>query len=263
LIDSSSKENTTGGPNILERRGVMVRSPMVLSQKKGKGKKGTLFKKGGGGGRGSFQTVAVPCRLFPPDYNPIPTRTVWRRWLQNAAVVNQAFTLADGHNQFLVITTVVGAVGTGIPYVDCWRIKKICIWAISEGNFATSVSLTPTGADLDSNMFNDRERNFACSSRSTAEPGSVAIIPAMDQPMGGWHFTSNLNSAATLFQMTVSVNGGTSNNRCTLDIEFEYVENYTGLPLGYSKATLSTTPGTVGGENILVGFALANVNNLG
>ncbi len=81
--------------------------------------------------------------------------------------------------------------------------------------------------------------------------------------MGSWHFTSNTNFAGTLFQMNIGINGGTNNNRVTMDIVFQYVENYLGLPLGYGVTTATTTLGAVGCRGFLSGFAPQNVNNLG
>lgn len=202
----------------------------------------------------------VMCPAFPPDHNLAPTKRCWRRFNQSGAVVNQAFTLAMGHDQFLVVTNVTGA---AVPYADCWRIRTIRVWAISEANFTTHVTISPVGADIDSNMYNDKEQIFHCSSRSQAEPGAMSIRTAPDKPWGSWHFTSTVNFAGTLFQVNIGINAGSSNNRCTMDIEFEYVENLVGLPLGYGVTTATTTLGTVGGRNILSGFTLTGTNNLG
>jgi hypothetical protein len=224
-----------------------------------KGKKGKK-RSGGKVMRESSEQGLARCPPIPPTFNPVPVRECRRRFLQNAAVTNQAFTLANGHDQFLVVTSTLGA---AVPFVDCWRIKKIYVWCISEGDFATSVTLTPVGADISSNNFNDRERAYAISSRSVSEPGYMCLKTAKDQPMGSWHFTSNTNFAGTLFQVNVGINGGTNNMRCTMDIVFQYVENFLGLPLGYGRTTATTTLGAVGGEGILSGFAPQNVNNLG
>jgi hypothetical protein len=240
---------TKGGARLSVRPSakVFVRAP---SKKKGTGKKIEA----------RLETIMVNGPLIPPAFNPIPVRRCRRRWLQSAACVNQAFTLADGHSQFLVVTNVLG---NAVPFVDCWRIRKIHVWCISEGTASTNVSITPVGADIDSNSYNDRERLFTCSSRSTAEPGHMHIKCAEDQPIGSWHFTSNVNFAGTLFQINVGLNAGAATNRCTLDIEFEYVENFVGLPLGYGKVTATTTLGTVGGESLFGSFGLQSTNLLG
>jgi len=197
---------------------------------------------------------------IPPPLQLAPKLTARRRWFQNGAVVNQSFTLANGHDQFLTVTTVGG---TATPYADCWRIKCIDIWAISQANLPTTVTLTPVGTDLTSNMRNDREQIFTCQSRSESIPTHLRIITSKTQPMGSWHFTSSTNSSGPLFQIGVNSASGSSEYRCTLDITFEYIQNLAGLPLGYSVLTATTTLGTIGGRNILAGFFLNGINNLG
>lgn len=197
----------------------------------------------------------------PLAFNQSGALEAKRRFTQNNAVVNQAFTLANGHDQFLVVTN--SATGGAVPYADCWWIKKIEIWCISEANLPTSVTLTPVGADLDSNMFNDREQAFVIQSRSQADPAYMKVIPKRSSPLGGVHFTSNVNVAGALFQMNIGGSGGASNFRCTMDITFGYVLNLVGLPLGYGVVTSTTTLGTLGARGVLSGFQPIGINNLG
>lgn len=208
----------------------------------------------------NIETHMVPSPRSPPDINFSKRKICVRRWFQNAVVANQAFTLADGHSQFLTVTSVAGA---AVPYADCWRIKSISIWAVAEGNFSTQVTISPTGTDLTSNMNNDPEGIYTLNARSSTEPAHMKIVSSKFRPLGSWHFTSATNFAGTLFQVNIGVGGGTSHNRCTLDIEFEYIDNLVGLPLGYSVSTATTTVGTIGGRNILSGFSLTGINNLG
>jgi len=178
----------------------------------------------------------------------------------NASVSNQSFSLANGHDQFLVVTNVTGA---AVPYVDSWRIKRLRIWALSAEDTSTTVTLTPTGAGVD-NMRNDRESVYEICSRSSADPAFMELRTTKTQPLGSWHFTSNTGFANALFQISVGIGAvGTKNTRVTLDIEFETVINFAGPPLGYGVVTGTTTLGSVGGRNILSGFALQGVNNLG
>jgi len=197
---------------------------------------------------------------FPPQRTFAKKRTEVRRFVQNAAVANQGFSLANGHDQFLAITSALGA---AVPYVDCWRIKKIDVWAISEGNNHTTVTLTPVGTDLTSNMRNDREQIFSITSRSEAQPAHMEIVTSKEQPLGSWHFTSATNFAGTLFAVNVQIGGGASQYRVTMDITFEVVDNLAGSPLGYGVTTATTVLGTIGGRNILAGMALQGINNLG
>lgn len=198
--------------------------------------------------------------LYPPAMSLVKKEVQWRRFQQNATVTNVAFTLANGHDQFLVVTNVAG---NAVPYVDSWRIKKIRIWALSAEDTTTSVVLTPTGASSD-NMRNDRESIFEISSRSSADPAYMEITCSKSQPLGSWHFTSNTGFASSLFQVNIQQNLGTlKNTRVTIDMCFETITNYAGLPLGYGVVTGTTTLGVVGGRNILGGFQLLGINNLG
>lgn len=197
---------------------------------------------------------------IPPARNLVKKFQAVRRFVQNGVVSNQAFTLANGHDQFLCVTNVSGA---AVPIADCWRIKRIDVWAISEGNFPTSVIVTPTGSDITSNNYNDPEAAFEITSRSASEPAKMSIVPSKKSPMGSWHFTSNTNFAGALFQMSINTPGGSNNYRVTLDITFEYVLNWVGLPLGYGIVTATTTLGTIGCRGILSGFIPQGINSLG
>jgi len=196
---------------------------------------------------------------IPPCLSLVKKETQRRRFVQSANVANQGFSLANGHDQFLVVTNVLG---NAVPYVDSWRIKSIDVWALSAEDSTTSVTLTPVGAGSD-NMRNDRESLFQISSRSSADPAHMRIRTTKTQPLGSWHFTSNVGTANTLFQVNIAVNGGAKFTRVTMDIVFETITNYAGLPLGYGVVTASTVLGTVGGRNILTGMTLQGVNNLG
>jgi hypothetical protein len=198
-------------------------------------------------------------RELVPNRNYTKTQRHVRRWNQTAAVANQAFTLADGHNQFLVITTIGG---NAVPYVDSWRIRRISVWAQAQGNFATAISIVPTAGTTD-NMIVDPEAIYQCQARSEAQPASMHIYPSEEKPLGAWKFTSNVSFAATLFQMNITNNGGASSSISTLEIEFETRKNDVGLPLGYGVVTGTTTLGTLGGRNVLSGYNLTGINNLG
>jgi hypothetical protein len=180
-----------------------------------------------------LDTHMVRCEKIPPPLNMARIRRESRRWIQTGAVSNQGFTLSNGHDQFLTVITVAGAAA---PYVDSWRIRRIKIWCVSQDNFSTSVTLTPTGADS-SNMNNDRESIYTCTSRSVGEPASMCIVPSRVKPLGGWHFTTVTGVASVLFQININTNGGSSENRTTMEIDFDVIDNLAGLPLGYSTTT--------------------------
>jgi len=195
----------------------------------------------------------------PPDRNFATRRTVVRRFRQFAAVTNQGFSLANGHDQFLTVTTVLGS---AVPYVDSWRIKSIDIWAVSDGSFPTTVNFSAVGTDLSSNMNNDPETSYTLSARSATTPKHMRIVPSKVRPLGSWHFTSALNFAGALFQLNV-ISAGATNRNVYMDITFEVVNNEIGLPLGYSTTTASTVLGTIGGRTVLSGMGIEGINNLG
>jgi len=86
-----------------------------------KSKKGQ-HKKKGGGVIGDRPTHIEACPRFPPDRSFAGKRSVVHRFVQQAAVGAQGFTLTSGHDQFLTVTNAV--TGAAVPYVDSWRIKK-------------------------------------------------------------------------------------------------------------------------------------------
>jgi len=207
----------------------------------------------------SDETVLVRCPLIPPARNFAKSRCETRRFVQVGAMASQGFSLANGHDQFLTVTN--AATGAAVPYVDSWRIKKISVWCVSTGNFNVEANITPSGTDLTSNMRNDKEQIFEISSRSTAEPASMSIICSKDQPLGSWHFTSNVNTAGVLFIYNVQIGGGGSYYSTTMDIEFEVVDNLAGLPLGYGVVTSTLVLGAIGGRN-WSNMSLRGVNSL-
>jgi hypothetical protein len=205
------------------------------------------------------ETHLRPCPLIAPPQNLVKKERVWRRFAQIANVSNQAFTLSNGHDQFLVVTSTLGA---AVPYVDSWRIRRIRVWVKSDQDGApVKVSISPVGASSD-NMNNDPEAIFFCESTGPSLPGRMEIKTCKNRPIGAWHYTSTTGFASTIFQMNVTQFNGTYRN-VQMDIEFETITNLVGLPLGYGATTATTTLGTVGGRNILSGFQLNGINNLG
>lgn len=220
------------------------------------GKKSSQLVKKRGKGKVTARVVAQamitrmePGSLFPPAYNAIPTYRVKRRFVsaEDVAISSSQFQLRHGHNQFMVATDS----STLLPYAEMWRIRKISVWALNYVDNATTVTIFPTGTDIDTNNFNDRERAFACSSRSEAEPGHMAIVPARDTPLGSWHKTSTVNSTGSLFVINVDYGGASSGNwaTVTLDIDFELVLNTFGLPQGYTRSVTGATVGTLYGAD--------------
>lgn len=196
----------------------------------------------------SYGALRLRIEKFPPDYNASPTYCCRRRFASGTAtaITNQTFTLASGHDQFL---EVINVAGLATCFVDMWRIKRIFVWCNNFEEHSTTVSILPVGADIDSNSFNDREAVFTCSSRGVALPGSMEISPSRNSPLGQWHETTTVNAAGGLFVMNCNYQGNlTDFGVITMDIEFDFVINMTGIANGYTIATATTTLGTLGGR---------------
>jgi len=202
------------------------------------------------------------CAKIPPALSFIIKQTAKRRFVSAGSISNLAFTLANGHQQFLVVTSALGA---AVPYVDSWRLRSISVWVQmtqnAGSNAQSSFSISPVGSDISSNNFNDPEKIWECDGLSTASPGRMKIVCGKKTPLGGWHFTSNVNFAGTLFQYN-NVTSGPLAQTIVMDLEFDTLLNLAGLPLGYGVTTATTTVGTIGGRSI-PGFGLIGVNNLG
>lgn len=232
-------------------------------QNAGSGKK----KKRTGNGNSSktpLETRMIRGPRFPPDFCSDRTMRCIRRWqsAESVALAAQQFTIADGHNQFLHITSATTTAGC---YVDSWRIRKISFWTINYVDNGTTVTFEPFTFDSANNTFVDREVVYVCSSRSEAEPGHMCIIPAKDTPLGGWHRTNTTNSTGVLFQLNVDNGGASSGNwaTTTMDIEFEYSLNLYGGQTAYTKTVTAGTQGNMGGTNLFtLGFLLQGVNTL-
>lgn len=203
--------------------------------------------------------VVEDYRMYPPPRNFIPVRRCWRRFNVIASFGGQAFGLQDGHNQFLVCT---GAL-SGKPWVDGWRLLRVLCWAPqlpgTTGPLSrNSISLIPQGLDVSSNNFNDFEMAIQDQSSSLDRPAFVEYKPKKDHPGSGVHFTNNVNPTGTLFTLTYAQGIG------TIDIEFEFVENLVGGPLGYTAVLTTSVTGTTGGYPLFGGNAVpAGVNTIG
>jgi len=191
---------------------------------------------------------------IPRFIQPNPVRRVKKRWISTAAFSAQTFTQSDLYNQFLVV---VATTGNAIPFVDMVRIRKIEVYV--QGAAGTTFTIQPLDADVN-NQFASPERTWTIQCSSNAAPTqSLTIKPkgGMD-PLGGWKETSNAGFATSLFTATWA-NGTTG---LTIDISFEYIENFVGGPNGYAVLTTTTVLGTVGGRSILSNMNVSGSNQL-
>jgi hypothetical protein len=176
-----------------------------------------------------------------------------KRWVSTAAFAAQTFTQADLYNQFLVV---VATTGNAVSYADMVRIVKI--EAFVQGQAGNEFVIQPLNADVN-NQFASPERTFTiqCQNASTATQ-SLRLYPKgpMD-PLGGWKESSNAGFATPLFTATWTGTLG-----LTLDITFDYIENFIGGPNGYAVVTTTTVLGTVGGRTILSNMNVSGSNQL-
>lgn len=211
-------------------------------------------------------TKMLPGPRFPPDLDYLRTKRTIRRWVSkdDVAILPGGFAILSGHDQFLVVTDLIGGCKC---YADMWRIVAVRVWCNNYIENAVTCTIQPLGTDIDSNCFNDREAMFSITSRSESFPAHMEVIPARDTPMGCWHKSTTVNTSGVLFNFYADQGDTSSGNwaNITMDIEFEYVENIVGGPQGYTRTSsiVPSTPGTLGGRNIMAGgFVLQAINNL-
>lgn len=203
--------------------------------------------------------IVSDLRLGPPMRNFIPVRTCVRRFDVIAPFTGQAFGLQDGHNQFQVCTGVL----SGKSYVDGWKLKRVRCWAPALQNTTgpstkNAITLIPQAIDLSNNQFNDWEMSLQDSSASQSVPAYVEYVPKKGTPGAGVHFTNTVNPTGTLFSLSFRQGAG------TIDIEFDYVENLVGGPLGYTSVLTTSVTGTTGGIALFGANAIpVGINQIG
>jgi hypothetical protein len=229
-------------------------SQMMLRAKKVRGPRQNLRKRreparrGGATGSSEVDRVKIPKFIRA---NPI--RSIKKRWVSTAAFAGQTFTQSDLYNQFLVV---VATTGNAIPFVEMVRIKKIT--AFVQGIAGTELVIQPLDADV-SNQFASPERTWTIQCQNASAPTqSLSFGPrGPTDPLGGWKSTTNVGFATPLFTVT-----WTGTTGLTLDIDFEYIENWVGGPNGYAVVTTTTVIGTVGGRTILSSMNVSGSNQL-
>lgn len=184
----------------------------------------------------------------PPQLGIAPKYSIRRRFI-STGVVNGNFTLASGHNQFLVAVTA----SLGDVWVDCWRIKKLEAWSPLQnigGNAA--IILTTVGISAD-NMYNDRGTIIEDSTTSTDRAAHIVWKPPRNQPSGSWHVTSTTNSGGILFTFS-------SQSSTIVDITFDYVPNNYQGPNGYQLIVAGATTGALFSHSPISNLVPVGVN---
>jgi hypothetical protein len=249
--------------------GLVVKGYKPVRALPGKPKKG----KGRKGGAGSvigipLSAVLCPCPLSPPSFEASPTYRTKRRWISNAnvAISNLNVSKQMMHGQFLVV---VNNAGLALSYADMWRIRKITVWVVGVIEHMATVELLPVLGNTLNDGFVSREQVFSCSSTSESIPGKMSIKPSPMSALGAWYETSTVGATDPMFTINVKQGNGTTSGQwdnVTLDIDYEWVCNVTGVANGYTTTVTTLTVGSIGGRNIsVVGneFVLQFVNNLG
>lgn len=158
-----------------------------------------------------------------PVQNPVPVYRFSRRYqINSVAAAGDSFTIEDGHKSALVRTGTTSAV----CIFDVWRIRKISMYLSGDNKTA---SLTAVASDVSSNFQNTRERTMQLATLNDSQSVRGVWTPESPfDPLFAWHHTTTTNVAGQL--MVLSTSSGTG---LYIDIEFEGVPNFTGLPNGY------------------------------
>jgi len=200
------------------------------------------------------QNSQNPIEAIPPLIKSNPINRSIRRYRQAQAMAGVAYTLADGHSAFLVVTDVAG---NAKCWADMWRIRWIKFWYEDLTGSGRSLQVAIQTVDP-TNMNCSPERNYAITARSTAEPGKLKIKPQKGDPLEGWKETSTVNVATTIFTCTV-----TEAQSITMDICFDFVPNIIGGPNGFTALTSTVVTGSMGATSIMGGgFNPQGINSL-
>jgi hypothetical protein len=221
-------------------RMVVPQKPLVSKKKKNqKGGKAVM----------EARPLGIPGSIYPPPFTVNKPVMVKRRFISSATVA-LTWTLALGHQQFLVATTAILA----NPIVDVWRVHKIEMWAPpSSATAAGIVSLEPIAAATTDNFMNDLAVILQDQTSSEDRMAHICFLTDRLTPTGSWHNTSTVNSAGQLFVTTCTTGA-------VIDITFEVVYNYTLLPNGYTVAVAGATAGTLYSKSVSANLTSQGVN---
>lgn len=207
---------------------------------------------------GEIKVSAKPCKELPL-LKTMPIRRTTRQYRVGAAFTGLGFELIDGHRQFGVI------VGTGASnvrsWVDLWRVARVRVYChANDDDQHVRVDITPVGADNSDNFLNDLPQVWSVSSSNTSEYVLLDVEPTLDHPMGMWHTTSNVNPNGPLFLMTAA----SADQNTIMLIDFEYIENFSGITNGFVETSSVIALGQIGGWNLFSGNMITEaINRLG
>jgi len=185
-----------------------------------------------------------------PVINPQKIVRIHRRFQADSAVIGGSFTLASGHQQFLVAISAVA----GYCMLDEWRLNKVTVYApyndtAQEGN----VVLIPIGAELDSNYFCAPSVIMQDTTGSRDRVAMVSMTPKRNTPIGSWHVANTVNTTGTLFTMSCTAGA-------ILDIEFDVLYNYAFPLSGYTTVIAAASIGTQYARSLMSSLVPQGVN---
>lgn len=181
--------------------------------------------------------IALPEILDSPIYRQ------WRRFVNNGGVVSGRMNIQDCLNQFMVAVTSV----LGICYLRAVRIRQIRILSpVQTQGTSVTLRLQPQGVDSSVNNFNGVPETYVDTSASIDVPAYIFLKPAIDTPLGSWHYSNTVN--CDLLNLTCPQGS-------TMDIQFEYILNHENTASTYTVVIAAATAGTLFSRAILTNFA--------
>lgn len=170
-----------------------------------------------------------------PPYVPDRVYQCVRRYIAGSTF-SASMSLLEGHGQFAVATSAT----TSASWVDCWRIRRIRVYARNEeAGHAVQVNIVPTGIDLNSNNFNTLPKHYDVESQSISSAMILEIKPGKNSPLGSWHRTNTVNSSGGVMLISTSTNGGTFDANTLFEIEYDFQPNVSGGLTTYSASGFS------------------------
>ena len=177
-----------------------------------------------------------------PEIIQAPIYKQWRRFVNNGGAVSGSLTIAHLLSQFMVAVTSV----LGISYVRAVRIRQLRILSpVQTQGTSVTLRLQPNGVDAGNNSFNTVPETFIDTSASIDIPAYIFLKPAIDTPLGSWHFSNTTSSNLMLI---------TCPQGSTMDIQFEYILNTESTAATYTVVIAAATAGTLFSQTILTNF---------
>lgn len=183
-----------------------------------------------------------------PEIISSPIFQVYRRFICTTAVAD-TLTIYNCIQQFMIATTTILA----YPMIYAVRVKKIRILApVTTQGTSVTVRLTPVTVDTSTNNFSAVPETFLDTSASIDVPAYIQLIPAIDTPLGSWHFATSIDGNL----LAIVAPPGS-----TMDIFFEYIlRSSTGTAGAPTRAIVAGTVGVTYAAAVATNFIPTGVN---